>query len=246
LPRQNFLQHPGKEAVMKNNSTSRRQFLVLPAAAAGGLTLSGYDVRRASGSGVHESDPAQRNTLFDELPTFRPGEKLGEDEMRITFLGTSCLPRLTQQGPSVYVEVGWNKEKRQPLDYAIFDCGMGVAANYIAMDIPYSRMDKIFLSHLHADHMSELSVIYCFGESIDRKSPLYVWGPAASGVPDPVTGEIYADGTRAALEHFREMWRWHTEAFSFTTNGYRAYQYPTKESWGTPEDLRPVGPQPGR
>ena len=230
---------------MKKMTISRRRFLQLQAAAAGGLALSGCGIHRAAvpGGGVPEGDPDQRNTLFEALPACRPGEKLGEDEMRITFMGTSCLPRLTQQGVSVYVEVGWDREKKQPLDCAILDCGMGVLANYIAMDIPYRRMDKIFLTHLHADHMSELSAIYCFGESIDRKSPFYVWGPSASGVPDPVTGEIHADGTRAALEHFREVWRWHTEAFSFTNNGYQAYPYPTKESWGTPVDLVPVGPR---
>ncbi|MFH1139456.1 MAG: MBL fold metallo-hydrolase [Pseudomonadota bacterium] len=231
---------------MKEKSISRRAYLKLQALAAGGLALTGCDSFRGASTGggaVKESDPAQRNTLFDELPTHAPGEKLGEDEMRISFMGTSCLPRLTQQGVSVYVEVGWDKENKRPLDYAMFDCGMGVLANYIAMDIPYSRMDKIFLSHLHADHVSELSAIYCFGESIDRKSPMYVWGPSASGVPDPVTGELHNDGTRASMEHFRELWRWHTEAFSFTHNGYAAYQYPTKESWGTPVDLTPVGPK---
>ena len=35
----------------------------------------------------------------------------------------------------------------------------------------------------------------------------------------------------------------HTEAFSFTNNGYQAYPYPTQESWGTPVDLVPVGPR---
>jgi ribonuclease Z len=230
---------------MKKKKISRRDFFKLQATAAGGLALTGCGIHRAAapGGGAAENDPAQRNTLFDELPACSPGEKLGEDEMRITFLGTSCLPRLTQQGVSVYVEVGWDKKNKRPMDYAMFDCGMGVLANYIAMDIPYSRMDKIFLTHLHADHMSELSAIYCFGESIDRKSPMYVWGPAASGVPDPVTGEIHADGLRATLAHFREVWRWHTEAFSFTTNGYQAYPYPSKESWGTPVDLVPVGPK---
>src|SRR5512135_3432492 len=51
-------------------------------------------------------DPQGSNTLFDKLPTCCPRERLAADEMRITFLGTSCLPRLSQQGVSVYVEVG--------------------------------------------------------------------------------------------------------------------------------------------
>ena len=230
---------------------SRRTFLKaagLGAAAAGvgGFSSSNPHAAAASGEACFdEDDPTQKNTLFDNLPTCCPGEPLGEGEMRITFLGTSCIPRLSQQGVSVYVEVGptyydeVNKVTR-PTDYAMFDCGMGVDANYIAMGIPYSRMDKIFLTHLHGDHMSELSAIYGFGEANDRKSPLYVWGPSSSGWPDPVTGQIYDDGLKGTLEHFREVWRWHTESFSFAYNGYSAYPYPTKESWGTPVDLVPV------
>ncbi|MFH1139452.1 MAG: hypothetical protein V1816_25495 [Pseudomonadota bacterium] len=197
---------------MKKTLFSRRDYLKLQSLAAAGLALTGCDSFRGAstaGGAVEESDPAQGNTLFDELPTYAPDEKLGEDEMRISFMGASRLPRLTQPGVSVYVEVGWDKENKPPLNYAMFDCGMGVLANYIAMEIPYSRMDNIFLSPLPADHVGELSAIYCFGESIDRKSPFYVWGPSASGVPDPVTGELYNYGTRAAREHFRELWRRH-------------------------------------
>ena len=235
---------------MPNLRLSRRDYLKLQALAAGGLALTGSSAARSAAASETRStntcfdelnDPTQMNSLFAALEPVCPGEPLAEGEMRITFLGTSCTPMLTQQGISLYVELGPTDGYGEPLDYAIFDCGMGVLANYIAAGVPYGRMDKIFIAHLHADHLSELSAIYCFGESADRKSPLYVWGPSASGVPDPVTGKIYNDGIRATLEHFREVWRWHTEAFSFTYNGYTSYEPPTKESWGLPHDPVPVG-----
>jgi ribonuclease Z len=171
-----------------------------------------------------------------------PPEELADDEMRITFLGTSCIPRLSQQGVSVYIEVG-PSVNGIPADYAMFDCGMGILANALAAGIPYGRMDKIFIAHLHADHMGDLSAIYCFGEANDRKSPLYVWGPGPSGVPDPYTGYIYDDGLIGVLGHFRELWRWHTESFSFGQNSYLSYVMPTKESWGLPVDPVPLGPK---
>ena len=190
--------------------------------------------------------PFPTNSLFAALEPCCIGEPLAEGEMRITFLGTSCTPMPAQVGVSVYVEVGPTHEVAgrlpAPLDYAMFDCGMGILGNAVAAGIPYSRMDKIFIAHLHADHMSELSSIYCFGESADRKSPLYVWGPSRSNVPDPVTGQIYDDGTRAILTHFREVWRWHTESFSFGANGYTAYDPDVKDKWGLPVDPVPVGP----
>lgn len=249
---------------MDSNKLTRREYLKLQGLAVGGLALVGSGVYRAKRAPetcsskkpcIKKNAPDQQNSLFEHLETCCINEPLADDEMRITFLGTSCTPMLAQQGVSVYVEVGpttpvTNNVGRvfnEPADYAMFDCGMGVLANYIAAGIPYARMDKIFIAHLHADHMSELSAIYCFGESADRKRPLYVWGPSKSNVPDPTTGEIHEDGTRETLEHFRALWRWHTEAFSFTSNATKEYLtdvLPTlKETWGLPEgvDLEPVG-----
>ncbi|HEY9122286.1 MAG TPA: twin-arginine translocation signal domain-containing protein [Brevefilum sp.] len=249
---------------MKKNKLSRRDFLKLQGLAAGGLALASSNVNRlgpasktcdAKNPCVKVNAPDQKNSLFEKLETCCINEPLAEDEMRVTFLGTSCTPMLTQQGLSVYVEVGpthpitapTGRVFNEPADYALFDCGMGCLANYIAAGIPYSRMDKIFISHLHADHMSELSAIYCFGESADRKKPMYVWGPSKSNIPDPVTGEIHEDGIRETLEHFRALWRWHTEAFSFTSNGFKEYLTDVlpdlREKWGLPAaiDLTPAG-----
>ncbi|MCU0487661.1 MAG: twin-arginine translocation signal domain-containing protein [Anaerolineales bacterium] len=246
---------------MKNHKLSRRDFLKLQGLAVGGLVLTGSSA--ASTALADETcplggpciDPAaddQKNSLFDNLNPACTNEPLAEDELRITFLGTSCTPMLTQQGVSVYVEVGpthveqdnFGRAYHEPADYAMFDCGMGCLTNYIAAGIPYARLDKIFIAHLHADHMSDLSAIYCFGESANRKSPMYVWGPSKSGVEDPVTGEIHEDGLRESLEHLRALWRWHTESFSFTNNGYQEYNArlkTLKKDWGLPVEPVPVG-----
>ena len=234
-------------------NVSRRNFMKTVGMGAAATGLAGYAqstprtawARPAGDPAVCK--PGGSYTWFtNQLETCCPGEELKANEMRITFLGTSCLPRLSQQGVSVYVEVGPSHKAADgtwaPADYAMFDCGMGVLANYVAMGIPYSRMDKIFLAHLHADHMSELSAIYCFGESSDRKSPLYVWGPSASQLVDPVSGEqyTYQDGTKNILAHFREVWRWHTESFSFGYNSYKDFKAPTQADWNTPCPLEPI------
>jgi ribonuclease Z len=235
---------------------SRRHFLKAMGvgAAAAGLSSCSSDLKPqptpTTQTANHEGQcyTPVANQMFDGLPAQCPSGPLGEGEMRISFLGTSCIPRLSQEGVSVYVEVGPTHTDPAtganiPLDYAMFDCGMGVLANYIAMNIPYSRMDKIFIAHLHMDHMSDLSAIYAFGEAADRKSPLYVWGSSPSGVPDPVTGQLYDDGVTGILGHFREWARWHTESFSFSSNSYRSYPVPTQDSWNTPVPLVPVGPK---
>ncbi|MFZ4570557.1 MAG: MBL fold metallo-hydrolase [Bacteroidales bacterium] len=187
-----------------------------------------------SPSNEGSSDPSQTNSYFNSLPAFTPPEPLAPDEMRITILGSSCIPRLSQECNSVYVEVGSG-------DQFVFDCGTGVAAKYNAMGIPMSRMDKIFFTHLHADHTSDLTHIYCFGPAEDRKSPLFIFGPENSGFtyydPNNVQRGPYNDGTRAFCESFRDMHRWHTESFSFGVTSLPGYTLPTQEDWGLPAPL---------
>jgi ribonuclease Z len=208
----------------------------------------------------------RRYSYFDQLPAFRPFRRaepsdgqggmsqgstiapLGEDQMRVSFLGSSVPPPTgTQAMMSIFVEVGWDPIRQMPLDQFVFDCGSGVVANYGALNIGYGRMNKIFLTHLHGDHMSDLTHIYCFGPSGDRKSPLFVWGPGPSGLRNPAypersPHEYFDDGTNAFCRHLREACRWHSESFSFQTTSYQAYQQdkPTQERWGLPWEPRPV------
>jgi ribonuclease Z len=205
----------------------------------------------------------QEYAYFENLPKIIPwryefdgsgelsvtGTPLEEDEMRITFLGSMVPPvRRAQQEMSVFVEVGWDRIRQCPMDQFVFDCGSGVSANYGAMGIGYGRMNKIFLAHLHGDHMSDLAHIYCFGPSADRKSPLYVWGPGPSGVKNPYPPpRYYKDGTKAFCENLRKAMRWHSESFSFESTSWKhsKEEMPTPESWGLPVDeLVHVGDDP--
>ncbi len=178
----------------------------------------------------------------------------GKDELRVTFLGSGFPPpRPGQKQMSVFVEVG--PSSGTDPDQFVFDCGSGVVANYVGMGITYGRMDKIFINHLHGDHMGDLATIYCFGPAGDRKKPLYVWGPGPSGVQSPrppprphqgikAPSRIYDDGTKAFCRNFREACRWHTESFSFLETSMQGTTLPTRETWGLPCDPVPVGDDP--
>jgi ribonuclease Z len=180
--------------------------------------------------------------------------QLASDEMRITFLGTAFPPaRRAQQMMSIFVEVGpWIPDAGggfgKAKDSFVFDCGAGALTNYDAMGIAFSRMDKIFISHLHADHMSDLSAIYCFGPSGDRKWPLYVWGQSASGITSPAWGgnpaQVYPDGLNTFCQNFRNAMRWHTESFSFLPTSHAHYTPPQQSDWNTPCALNPVPDDP--
>lgn len=181
-------------------------------------------------------------------------QQLADDEMRITFLGTAFPPaRKTQQMMSIFVEVGpWIPDLGggfgKAKDSFVFDCGAGALSNYSALGISFSRMDKIFITHLHADHMSDLSAIYCFGPAADRKWPLYVWGQKRSGIVSPAWGENppkeYDDGLKAFCHNLRKAMRWHTESFSFLSTSSAHYRIPTQHDWRTPCELTPVEDDP--
>ena len=138
--------------------------------------------------------------------------------MRISFLGTSFLPRLSQQCNSIFVETGNG-------DSFVFDFGSGVSSKYTAFGVTPARQTKVFLTHLHGDHTSDLITLYCFGPSQDRKTPLYLYGPSGPS-PD--------EGTTAFGRHSQEaLMKWHEESFSFLPTGLEGqgdgYDIITKE-----------------
>jgi ribonuclease Z len=186
---------------------------------------------------------------YQTLAPFKPTTALASNEMRITFMGSMIpLPvRRAQAEMSVFVEVGWVPDPAdayyhgRALDQFLFDCGTGVSANYAAASVGYRRMDKIFLSHLHGDHMGDLCQIYCFGPSSDRWSPLFIFGQSPSRLDSPPgSNTYYEDGVSNFCYHAREAWRWHSESFSFLSTSYVGYTPPTKESWGLPVAPVPV------
>ncbi len=261
-----------KEKMSKG--VTRRDALKLSAMALGGLAVGGAmngpgagDAQAATecpdpGHCYPTNDPTQQYYYYDHLPNvYRPNDPtdpkiaLRDDEMRITFLGSMVPPvRRAQQEMSVFVEVGpWVYDPKHPTDPTygratdsiVFDCGSGVCANYGAMNIQYSRMNKIFLTHLHADHMSDLTHLYCFGPGGGRYSPLYVWGPGPSGVKNPkAPPKYYDDGTKALCRNLREALRWSTESFSFQASACEGYERPTRKKWGLPCNPVPVGDDP--
>jgi ribonuclease Z len=196
-----------------------RRALLAASAGMAGLAVAGTAAAEPAGGtiGAARRPASQRNTWFESLMPYYPGrEPIGAGEMRISFMGTSPIPRMAQSCGSVFVELGNG-------DCFLFDAGTGVMEKYNSMKVHMKQMDRIFLTHLHGDHTSDLTHIFDFGPSLDRKSPLYVWGPTKSDIPDPVTGQIYDDGTATFCQHVRDANRWHTEAFSFLSTSYTSF-----------------------
>jgi ribonuclease Z len=126
--------------------------------------------------------------------TYFPGtERLGADEMRITALGTG----MPNQSPSnvassFLVELG-NGES------FLFDLGTGATDRLAGLETDYSKLDKVFASHLHTDHVGDIASLWVSGWLNGRYEPLPVYGPSGS------SPEL---GTKAHVDHIRAAWAW--------------------------------------
>jgi hypothetical protein len=199
---------------------SRREFLKVGAAAAmgSGLTAAGASLA-ASSAGAAPQENVARTTDDATISLkkviarpdlwFYPGEPLDPNEMRVTLMGTGwgSVIRPDQKGASVFVELGNG-------DSFVFDVGPGCGINYNIMQVPFSRMTRIFLTHLHLDHTSDLAWIYTFGPAGDRYTPLQVWGPS---------GDKPEYGTKANIEGIKVLSQWHRPSFETCLAVGKAY-----------------------
>ena len=103
---------------------------------------------------------------------YYPGtEELKPDEIRVIACGSGMpMPRLKQAACCFLFELG-NGDK------FFLDMGTGSMERLYALGIPLDYIDKVFLTHLHMDHMGDLPAFFQYGPQNNRSVPLRVWGP---------------------------------------------------------------------
>ncbi len=90
--------------------------------------------------------------------------------MRIIFLGTSAAVPTVKRGlPAVLLQRG-NEQ-------FMFDCGEGVQRQMIHAKVGLHKAMKIFITHLHGDHVLGLPGLLQTMTLMDRQKPLDVYAP---------------------------------------------------------------------
>jgi ribonuclease Z len=116
-------------------------------------------------------------------------EELREDEMRITFCGTG-MPYAC-----VIVEIGNG-------DVFLFDLGANSISRVNGMGIDTNKLNKIFIGHLHTDHIGDLAILWSQGGFAGRSVALEVFGPS---------GPDHSMGTEYYVENMLESNKWDLE-----------------------------------
>jgi ribonuclease Z len=108
-----------------------------------------------------------------------------EPPIKVTILGTAPGPpvRVGRAGISTLVEAAGER--------FLFDAGYGSLARLVESGLPMDAVTKLFLTHLHSDHLVDLPafILLPWAAPSARDVPLEVWGP---------------DGTRDMVRHLEQ------------------------------------------
>jgi ribonuclease Z len=132
----------------------------------------------------------------DRASMYVPGaEDLSPGEIRVTVLGSGDpWIRRSQASGSLLIEVG-NPGK----DFFFFDLGSGSLANFTSLMLPVESTTKVFLSHLHADHVGDIPGLVGSFAKAGRIDPVEIWGGASE---DPTLG------LAAFVDHMGKAMAW--------------------------------------
>jgi ribonuclease Z len=59
----------------------------------------------------------------------------------------------------------------------LFDCGEGTQVSLRRLNLRWKKISAIFISHMHADHVTGLPGMLMLSSQVERDDPLYVFGP---------------------------------------------------------------------
>ena len=114
----------------------------------------------------------------------------GGKKFQVTLLGTGTPPPFMHRfGPSILIQAGGKN--------LLFDAGRGVTQRLFQLKMPFGKIDHLFLTHLHSDHVVGIPDLWLSGwlgaPWARRRAPFAVTGPA---------------GTANLMAHLEKAYSW--------------------------------------
>lgn len=159
------------------------------------LATSGTPSLDSSAQAQQTGGDGDRGSTESKTDAWYPRtETVADDEMFVVALGTGMPTPITraQKSSAWYVELGNG-------DIFLFDCGTGSVENLFALRPDFVRVNKIFVSHLHTDHVGDVDAVWIGGWLSGRYIPLHVYGPSGA---EPELG------TGAFVEGLKKAYAW--------------------------------------
>lgn len=117
--------------------------------------------------------------------------------MKLTILGChSATPRENKHTTSQLLETKGN--------LFLIDCGEGTQMQLRRSKIKFSRIQHVFISHLHGDHFYGLIGLISTFRLLGRTAPMTIYGP--KGIKEIITLQLKLAKSWTNYElHFREL-----------------------------------------
>ncbi|MYA96046.1 MAG: MBL fold metallo-hydrolase [Nitrospinae bacterium] len=114
--------------------------------------------------------------------------------MKITLLGTGGpRPDPARQGSSLVVNVGD--------EWLLFDCGRGAVTQLVRAGAPLEKLNPVFITHHHFDHISDLGDVILSTWLQGRPGAFRIFGPAgAAEIVRALIDRVYAKDIRFRAE----------------------------------------------
>ena len=139
----------------------------------------------------------------------------------VTFLGTvSGIPSRERNHPAIVLEYFSFKK-----DTLLFDCGEGTQKQLMLSGISFMDIDKIFITHWHADHFAGLIPLIQTMNLEKRKRKLRIFGPEAEKFVSNILDLGYF-GARFEIEAINVPFFGNKETLIDETNEYEVFSIP--------------------
>ncbi|WP_298539324.1 ribonuclease Z [uncultured Aquimarina sp.] len=117
--------------------------------------------------------------------------------MKVTILGCySATPRTFTNPTSQVLEINNH--------IFLIDCGEGTQVELRRNKVKFSRINHIFISHLHGDHFFGLVGLVSTFRMLNRENPLHIYGP--KGVKEAITLQLKLSNSWTDYPlHFHEL-----------------------------------------